>query len=256
MCGRSADFPPLKEGERLDDLQRGGLMIIQHPQKFRFGTDSVLLAHHAGARRGDRICDLGTGTGVLCLLLYARQSSVTIDGVEILPDMADMARRSVALNGLKARIRIHAMDLREAPERLGKSRYSLVVCNPPYYTADSGEISGREHRARARHETATDFAEICRAASALLQHHGRFSIVMPAARCAEVMGDMQGANIEPKRIRLVQSRPEKPPKLMILTGIKGARSGLRWDAPLITHTAEGEYSQEMLAIYGDIKKDE
>ncbi len=241
----------LKENERLDDLQRNGLYIIQRPDAFRFGTDSVLLAHHSGIKNGDRVCDLGCGTGVLSLLLSAARKNAVFDAVEILPDMADMARRSVEYNRLEDRIRVHAMDMRAAPERLGRGGHTLVLCNPPYYSVSSGRIAQNEGRSSARHEVHIALADIARIASALLQHHGRFSLVIPAFRSAEATWALQAAGIEPKYARLVIARPDRIPKLLLIRGIKGANPGIHWAAPLITHEENGEYSKEMQEIYGE-----
>ena len=131
----------LKPGERIDDLQRGGLRIIQRENGFRFGTDAVLLADFAAAKRGERVCDMGTGTGVLPLLLSARAEGTTFDAFEVQPDVADMARRSVALNGLEERIRVHCADCREAGAVIGHETVQLVVTNPPYTAQGAGLVS-------------------------------------------------------------------------------------------------------------------
>lgn len=251
MCVRSDKEGLLREGERLDDLQRKGLMIIQHPAKFRFGTDAVLLAHHSGLRKNERVCDLGTGTGVLCLLLSALRQGTRFDAVEIMEDVADMARRSVLYNGLEERIAVHGMDMRQAPEALGPGLHHLVVCNPPYYKLAEGLVNQSESKGAARHETHIRLDEIAAVAGALLMNHGRMAMIIPATRCAEAMAAMQAANIEPKYARMVQARPERPPKLMILRGMKGGNPGVHWAAPLITHEVSGAFSAEMLHIYGE-----
>ena len=133
----------LKPGERIDDLQRGGLRIIQRENGFCFGTDAVLLADFAAAKRGERVCDMGTGTGVLPLLLSARAEGTTFDAFEVQPDVADMARRSVALNGLEERIRVHCADCREAGAVIGHETVQLVVTNPPYTAQGAGLVSPR-----------------------------------------------------------------------------------------------------------------
>ncbi len=122
----------LLEGERIDDLQCGGARIIQHPGLFRFGTDAVLLQNFANLPSRARAVDLGTGTGILPILLCTRQTQITFDAVEIQSACVDMARRSVQLNGLQERIAVHEMDLKDAPERLGREKYDAVLCNPPY----------------------------------------------------------------------------------------------------------------------------
>jgi len=149
--------------ERIDDLQRGGLRVIQRADAFRFGTDAVLLADFAAPRRHDRVCDLGTGTGIIPLLLYARENTISADAVEIQPDMADMARRSMELNNLTDKISVHCADLRNIKDILPADRYSTVVCNPPYKKSDSGEHNVTENRALSRHESTCTFSDVCSA---------------------------------------------------------------------------------------------
>ena len=141
---------PLHPGERIDDLQRGGLRIIQREAGFRFGTDAVLLADFAMAKRGERVCDMGTGTGVLPLLIAARAEDTQIDAFEVQADVADMAARNVRLNGLESRIRVHHADCREAARVIGHEVCSLVVTNPPYTAAGAGLVSPDGGRAKAR----------------------------------------------------------------------------------------------------------
>ena len=141
----------LREGERLDTLQYQGLQIIQKEQGFRFGTDSVLLADFAAPRSGDRVADLGTGTGILCILMASRQPNSTYTALEIQTDMAEMATRSVKLNNMDDRIEVHACDFREAPSFLGHGKFSLVVCNPPYGKAGSSMVNVRDSERIARH---------------------------------------------------------------------------------------------------------
>ena len=138
--------------ERIDDLQRGGLRVIQRADAFRFGTDAVLLADFAAPRRHDRVCDLGTGTGIIPLLLYARENTISADAVEIQPDMADMAARSMAMNGLNEKIRVLPGDLRSIRTLLPHARYDLVTCNPPYGKAGGTLLNPDASKRLARHE--------------------------------------------------------------------------------------------------------
>ena len=137
-----------REGERIDDLQHDGLRILQRPGAFRFGTDAVLLADFAAARPGEHVVDFGTGTGILPLLIASRARGTTFDALEIQPDMADMAARSVAMNGLSDRIRVHCADLRDAASLLGHGRTDLLVCNPPYGKAGAGLVNPRQEKPR------------------------------------------------------------------------------------------------------------
>ena len=142
----------LKEKERIDDLQRGGLRVIQRADAFRFGTDAVLLSDFAQVRPRESVCDLGTGTGIIPLLLYSRRLDITVDAVEIQPDMAEMAQRSVQLNDLEEKIHVHTGDLRQIRTLLPHARYDLVTCNPPYGKAGGTLLNPDESKRLARHE--------------------------------------------------------------------------------------------------------
>lgn len=242
----------LKPGERIDDLQRGGLRIIQRENGFRFGTDAVLLADFAAAKRGERVCDMGTGTGVLPLLLSARAEGTTFDAFEVQPDVADMARRSVALNGLEERIRVHCADCREAGAVIGHETVQLVVTNPPYTAQGAGLVSPETTRALSRSDSDCPLADWMAACARVLQNGGRLCAVFPAPRLLELCDAMRGARVEPKRVRLIVSRPESAPKLALVEGRKRGRPGLHLLPMLITHTADGGFTDEMRRIYGEL----
>ena len=242
----------LKPGERIDDLQRGGLRIIQRENGFRFGTDAVLLADFAAAKRGERVCDMGTGTGVLPLLLSTRAEGTTFDAFEVQPDVADMARRSVALNGLEERIRVHCADCREAGAVIGHETVQLVVTNPPYTAQGAGLVSPETTRALSRSDSDCPLADWMAACARVLQNGGRLCAVFPAPRLLELCDAMRGARVEPKRVRLIVSRPESAPKLALVEGKKRGRPGLHLLPMLITHTADGGFTDEMRRIYGEL----
>lgn len=242
----------LYPGERLDDLQRGNLRIIQRPGGFCFGMDSVLLAAFA-AERADKglAVDLGTGSGVLPLLICARNGAITFDAVELQPDVADMAARTMRLNGMADRIRVHAMDLRDAPRQLGYEQYRLAVCNPPYGTADGGPHNPDPHRQAARHEATADIDAICLSAGRLLQNGGRFDVVFPAPRLLALMDAMRKGRIEPKKIRMIHPRWGAPPNLALVEGVKAAKPMLHFLPPLYVRDAQGQETRELLDIYGE-----
>lgn len=242
--------PHCGAGERLDDLQRGGLRILQKTGGFRFGTDAVLLADFAGVRGRDRVVDLGTGTGILPLLLAARAPSASFAAIEIQPEMADMAARSVALNGLAGRIDVLEADLREAPALLGYGRADLVVCNPPYGRQGATLTNPDPSRAVARHEIGCTLADVMESAARLLRNGGRLAMVFPAPRLLELLDAQRGARIEPKRVRLVHQSVNDPPKLALVEGVKQARPALHWLPPLILCDRQGEYTAEARRIYG------
>ena len=239
----------LLPGERLDDLQCRGLKIIQRPDAFRFGTDSVLLAHFAAPRRGEVAADLGCGTGAIALLMAGRQPSMTVDAVELQPDIADMAARSVALNGLSDRVRVHCMDMREAWRTLGAGRFSLAVCNPPYGRSGAALESLSETVRIARHEGDLTPADVAGSAAKLLKNGGRFCVIYPAPRAYEMMRAMDGAGIAPKRLRTVHGVAGRAPKFVLLEGVKQGGDGLHWLEPLVLRNEDGTFTEEWHRIY-------
>lgn len=241
----------MRPGERLDDLQRDGLRILQRPDGFCFGMDAVLLAAFAARRAGrGRAVDLGTGSGILPLLICARSPHIVFDAVELQPDIADMAARSVAMNGLEGRIAVRAMDLRDAPGALGYERYRLAVCNPPYGQTGGGMQNPNPARRAARHESTADIAAICKSAGALLQNGGRFDVVFPAPRLLFLLDAMRGARLEPKQMMLVHPRWGCAPTLALVEGVKAAKPMLNFLPPLYVRDAQGNETDELRALYG------
>ena len=239
----------LKPGERLDELQTGGFRLIQRSGTFCLGTDSVLLAHFCAPKRRERIADLGCGNGAISLLLAAYRPDCTVDGVELQAEMADMARRSVALNGAQDRVRIFCADLRQAPALLGIGGDSLVVCNPPYEAAGSGFPSATAQERIARQAEDLTLAELSESANRLLKYGGRFCAVFPARRAFELMHALHEAGLEPKRMQTVHARADKPPRVVLIEAVKGAASGLKWLEPLLLYDADGHPSAQLRAIY-------
>ena len=239
----------LNPGERLDDLQCDGLKLIQRPDAFRFGTDSVLLADFAAPRKDERAVDLGCGTGAIALLMAGHQPRMTVDAVELQPDVADMARRSVALNGLESRVRVHCVDMREAWHALGAGRCSLVVCNPPYGRRGAALESRSEAVRIARHEGDLTPSAVARAAAMLLKNGGRFCAIYPAPRAYELMRAMDASGIAPKRLRTVHGVAGRAPKFVLLEGVKQGGAGLHWLPPLVLRNEDGTFTEEWHRIY-------
>lgn len=241
----------MREGERLDDLQRGGLRILQRPDGFRFGTDAVLLADFANVKRGERVCDVGTGTGVLPLLLSARAEETTFTAFEIQPKVADMAQRSVQINGLEGRIRVLCADCRAAAALVGHEGHDLLVTNPPYTAQGAGLVSPEKMRALSRSDSDATLEEWMIACARLLKNGGRLCCVFPAPRFLQLCDAMRGGKVEPKRVRFVCARADAAPKLVLVEGLKGGRPGLHMLPMLITHDEKGGFTQEMRRIYGE-----
>lgn len=243
----------LKENETLDDLG-GGRKIIQGRNEFRFSLDAVLLANFVRLRANsrDHIADLGTGTGILPLLLADRIKSAV--AIELRENQAEMAARSVRLNGLTDRIRIMAGDYcrREVLNAAGREAFDAVIANPPYFWNGAGTANRESGVNVARHEAAATIEDVAVAAAYLLKYGGRFSLIHITDRLAEVMGALTAANLQPKRLRLVTARAGKAPTLFLLEAKKGARTGLEVLPELVVHgDSYGGYSREVAAYYTD-----
>ena len=242
--------------ERIDDLQRGGFRIIQDPEKFCFGTDAVLLADFAKARAGEKVCDLCTGTGVIPLLMLARYPGSSYTGVEIQPDMADMASRSMQLNGVEGAIQIMAGDLREIRSLLPTSSFAAVTVNPPYMKVRPDSLkNGSASVSLARHEIACSLSDVMAAARYLLKTHGHFYMVHRPSRLSEIFEEMLKAGIEPKRMQLVYPYKDREATQVLIEGTLGGGQEMHVLPPLVTYEAPGVYTKEMLAVYGRQKEE-
>lgn len=239
----------IREGERLDDLQNSGYRLIQRPDAFRFGTDSVLLADFASPKKNDRAVDLGCGTGAIATLMAAHCPWLQVEAVEIQPEIADMARRSVLLNDLQDRIHVHELDMREAWRALGAEKHTLVVCNPPYGRAGGGLLSESDTKRIARHEGDLLPGDVAFSASRLLKSGGRFCVVYPAPRAYEMMRAMEENRLAPKRIRTVHGVEGRAPKFVLLDAVKDGGSMLHWMEPLVLRHSDGSYTDEWRRIY-------
>ncbi|MGE5675385.1 MAG: tRNA1(Val) (adenine(37)-N6)-methyltransferase [Mycobacterium leprae] len=240
----------LRLGERLDDLGRGGLRIIQHPGRFPFAMDPVLLAHFVRVRRRDRVLDLGTGSGVIPLLLSALHPEARLTGLELQPETAEMARRSVALNGLSDRVQIDCGDYRDVTGIYGHGCFDVVTMNPPYRALGRGATSPVAARATARHETTGALADAVEAAARAVKFGGRVAVVFLAERLTDLTVELRRNGLEPKRLRLIQPRADRPANLLLLEAVKGGGVGLTALPPLVVYDAEGHFSPELQAIYG------
>lgn len=237
--------------ERVDDLQRSGLVIIQNPARFRFSVDAVLLSEFVSAREGDRVIDLGTGTGVIPLLVWARRRPAKITGVEIMADMADMASRSVRLNNLEDHISIVHDDLRSAPARFGAESFDVVTANPPYMKAGTGSLPGAHHTGEpeARHELTCTLDDVVRAAAALLRSKGKLAMVHRPARLVDIVCAMRANHLEPRRARLVQSRANSSPIMVLVEAVKNVKPDLAMLPTLAIYGDDGQHTEEMMRIY-------
>ena len=240
----------LKPNERIDDLQRNHLRIIQNPERFSFGLDAVLLAGYAQALPGERVLDLGTGTGIIPLLLSARTRAGHFTALEIQSESADMARRSVLLNGLQDRIAVLEGDVKEADALLAPASYDVVVANPPYMPAGRGQVNPLDSKAIARHELLCTFADIARVTERLLKPGGHFYLVHRTFRLPELMATLRERHLEPKRMRLVYPSLERGSDLVLLACVRGGRPELMVERPLVIWDSPGVYTREIRELYG------
>jgi len=241
---------PLGPDETLDDLRCGGLRIIQCRDGYRFSLDPVLLCAFARIGAGESVADLGTGSGVIPLLLARRTAAGSIVGVEIQEQAADRARRGAVLNGLDERITILHRDLRELRSVLAPESCDVVLSNPPFRPVGTGKVAPGDERAAARHELAGGLEDFLATGQYLLKQGGRFYLIHLAERLAEILSAMQRLRLEPKRLRCVHSRPGAGARLVLVEGRRSGRPGLTVEAPLFIYDGEG-YSAEVLAMYGE-----
>ncbi|MEZ4600130.1 MAG: tRNA1(Val) (adenine(37)-N6)-methyltransferase [Syntrophotaleaceae bacterium] len=239
----------IRPGETLDELLPGGWRIIQKRDGYRFSLDPVLLCAFAAIGSTDKICDLGTGSGVIPLLLAGANPAATILGIEVQPDLADRARRNVELNGLRERVTILEVDLRRIREALPAESCRAVLANPPYRRPATGRMSPHSERALARHEVQGGLIDFVDAAAWLLPTGGRFFLVYLAERMAELLAIMRQGALEPKRLRCIHSRFGEEARMVLVEGRKGSGPGLKVEPPLYVYEGE-DYSLEIKAIYG------
>lgn len=239
----------MSECEIIDDIGYG-LKIIQRQKGFKFGIDAVLLSHFTTIKKQDKIVDLGTGSGIIPLLLYGiHHGDITITGIEIQKVYAEMAQRSVKLNGLEGHIRIINADLKDAPDMLGCENFDVVVTNPPYRKASVGKVSPSDERAIARHELLCSLEDVIKASARLLKYSGRFAMVHLPERLPEIIFLLKKYRLEPKRLRLVYPYSQSPPNLLLIECVKGGKPQLNILPPLIVYRDDGHYTDEILNIY-------
>lgn len=240
----------LRAGERIDDLQRCGYGIIQNPSKFCFGMDAVLLSGFARVKCGEKVIDLGTGTGIIPILLEAKTKGEHFTGLEIQEESVDMARRSVALNHLERKIDIVKGDIKEAGVLFGPASFDVVTSNPPYMNNSHGIVNADEPKAIARHELLCSLDDVVREAAVLLHENGRFYMVHRPFRLAEIFGCMYKYRLEPKRMKMVHPFEDREPNMVLIEAIKGAGKMIKVEAPLVVYESPGKYTRQIYDIYG------
>lgn len=239
----------LNPGERLDDLQLKGYQIIQSPGRFCFGMDAVLLSSFAKVKESETVLDLGTGTGILPILLEAKTGGTHFTGLEIQPESADMARRSVALNHLEEKIDIITGDIKEAASIFGAASFPVITVNPPYMIGSHGLKNDKEALYIARHETLCTLDDILRESARILPSKGRLYMVHRPFRLPEILAKMAAYKIEPKRMCLVHPYLDKEPNMVLIEGLRDGNPRMKIEPPIVVYEKDGSYTPELKRLY-------
>ena len=240
----------LKPNERLDDLMIKGYEIIQSPGRFCFGMDAILLSSFATVKKNETALDLGSGTGILPILLEAKNEGAHYTGLEIQEESADMARRSVRHNHLQDKVDIITGDIKEASMLFPPSSFDVITTNPPYMIGQHGLKNSEEAKYIARHEVLCTLDDVVKQSAKLLKPGGRFYMVHRPFRLAEIMVTMTKYKIEPKRMKLVYPFVDKEPNMVLIGGIRGGNPRMTVEKPLIVYEKQGVYTDEIIDIYG------
>ncbi len=239
----------IKERERLDDLQNG-CFIIQDPEKFCFGMDAVLLSGFAKIKKNENVLDMGTGTGIIPILLKSKTAGRHFTGLEIQEECAQMAERSVRYNHMEEDVSIVQGDIKEAAGIFGAASFHVVTCNPPYMIGQHGLTNPHMPKAIARHEVLCTLEDVVSQASKLLTDRGRFYMVHRPFRLAEIMNVLTKYHLEPKRMQLVYPYIDREPNMVLIEALKGGNSRITVEPPLIVYEKPGVYTKNILDIYG------
>ena len=238
----------VKTGERVDDLQNG-FYVIQNQNKFCFGMDAVLLSGFARIRKGDHVLDMGTGTGIIPILLKSKTKGEHFTGLEIQEECADMATRSVQYNGLEYAVDIVCGDIKEAAGIFGAASFDVVTSNPPYMIGAHGLQNPYMAKAIARHEVLCTLEDVVSQASKVLKDRGRFFMVHRPFRLAEIFSVLTRYKLEPKRMQLVYPYIDREPNMVLIEALKGGNSRITVEKPLIVYEKPGVYTKDILEIY-------
>ena len=232
-----------------DTFLNGRIKVKQDRSGYRFSIDSILLACHAGPRPGDKVLDLGTGCGIISLILAYREPNLKIFGIELQKELADISVSNVKENQMDSSITIICKDIKELNNNMISGPVDLVVSNPPYRKAESGRINPDMQRAVARHEIKVSLSDITATVRRVLRTAGRFVTIYSAERITDLLTHLRSAGIEPKFLRMIHSGVKTEAKLVLLEAIKGGRSGVKIGPPLIIYNEKGAYTQEVEKMF-------
>lgn len=240
----------LKDNERIDDLGCKGLKIIQNTEGFCFGMDAVLLSNFCDIKKGSEIVDLGTGTGIIPLLVWAKNNVRKIYGIEIQEEVAEMATRTMKMNGIEEYIKVININLIQAPEMLGVNKFDSVTSNPPYMLQGGGIVNPEDKKAISRHEITCTLEDVIRTASRLLKHNGSFFMVHRPHRIVDIFCLLRQYKLEPKKIRFVHPKVGDKPNLVLIKSVKASKPELKFEPPLYVYNDDLSYTEEIYKIYG------
>lgn len=240
----------LRDDERIDDLQRNHYGIIQRKGSFCFGMDAVLLSGFAAVKKGERVLDLGTGTGIIPILLTAKTEGEHFTGLEIQEESADMAVRSVRYNHLEDRVDIVTGDIAEAGRLFDRASFDVITCNPPYMNHSHGLKNPEDAKAIARHEIKCTLEDAVREGTAVLKPGGRFYMVHRPRRLIEILQTMKRYGLEPKRMKMVHPYASREANMVLIGAVRGGGAMMKVEPPVIVFNDQGEYAEELRITYG------
>jgi len=241
----------MEKEERIDDLQLQGLKMIQNPEWFCYGVDSVLLSNFASEiRQGDKIMDLGCGNGILELLFAAKSRVKKIIGVEVQEEVAKLAQRNITLNNLEKRVEILHANVKDLDKHFSQDTFDAIISNPPYMKSDSGIMNENKQKRIARHEIEANLEDFVRMSFYLLKDKRPLYMIYRTERLVDLIACFRQYKIEPKELCMIQSKIGQAPQLFLIKGIKNGGVGLRMKEPIIVYDEKGNYTKELLKIYG------
>ena len=231
-----------------DTFFNGRVQVAQPDKGYRYSIDAVILASLPSPKPGESLLDLGTGCGIIPLILAFRHPGIRITGVEVQPELARLAELNASSNGMQDRIRILHLDMRRLSAEMLNGPVDWIITNPPYRQAASGRINPDSQRALARHEINLNLRQLIKCTKRLLRTGGRFATIYPGERTVDLLSEMRTAGLEPKSLRCVHSQTRDTAKLVLVQGVMGGRPGLKIESPLVIYGSDGQYSDAVQAM--------
>ena len=241
-----------KEDETVDEILGGRLRIFQKKKGYRFSLDAFLLAHFIRLKKGDHIIDLGTGSGVIAIIMGRRKECGKVVGIDVQEELVDMAKRSVEVNTLCNKVEIRQGDLRQIEQLFTSQSFDIVIFNPPYRKLKSGRINPNNQKSIARHEITGTLSDFLHASAFVLKKSGRTYMIYPATKMVELLSSMKAAGIEPKRMQIVHSYSISRGEFVLVEGIKGGKEELEVLPPLFVYAESGDYTEAMTSIFREL----